>query len=167
MKNWQMLIGIVGFVALAIVGLLATVDMAYAYTSSNNVTGQVTVPAECMLSLNTSSIGFGSVAAGTNTGATNQVVNVTNNGNAQATNTTTRGTQWSDGGVNNFVVGQTQYSTSGFTYGAGTALTASDVVIAGGNLNKLASLQLYFGVAVPASQNPATYNQTITVTMNC
>lgn len=154
------------FSALAVMGLLLAMNTSYAYTSSANVTGQVTVPAQCVISLNASTMNFGSVAPGSDTGATNQIINVTNTGNAAATNTTIRGTQWSSG-ANTMPVGQTEYNTTSFTYGSGISLTSSDVALTGGNLGAGASLLTYFGVGVPAAQAAGTYNQTITFTMNC
>lgn len=152
---------------LAIVATLATAGMVTAYTSTQNIEAQTVVPAVCTVGLNDSYIVFGSVSPGTDTGAANQAVLVTNNGNAAAINTTVNGTQWSDGGVNNFVVGSTEWATAGFAYGAGTDMTGTPVAVPGGNLAASATLNLVFGVGVPGGQTAATYNQTIAVTMNC
>ena len=153
------------FAILATTSLLA-VGVAHAYTNSSDITATVTVPSVCTVSLNTSTISFSSVSPGTDTGSTNQVVNVTNSGNAQATNVTIKGTAWSDGGSNTMPVGQTEWGTSGFAYGSGTALTTSDAVVTN-NLGAGSSVLIYFGVGVPSGQAAATYTQTITVTMNC
>ena len=153
------------FVLAAIIGF-AAIGIVYADSDDEVITASVTVPEVCIVSLNTTSINFGSVSPGTDTGATNQVVEVTNNGNILAVNTTIEGTQWADNG-NTMVVGQTEYNTTGFTYGAGTALTGSPVTIAGGNIAAGASLDVFFGVAVPAQQAAETYEQNITITMNC
>ena len=147
--------------------LAIAIGAAKAYTDSDTITATVSVPAICTVSLDTNTIDFGSVAPGADTGATNQQVTITNSGTATATNVTIKGTDWSDGGTNSFAVGQTEWGTSAFTYGSGTDLTSSDVAITGGNLTKGASLTLYFGVGVPSGQNSASYNQTITITMNC
>ena len=156
------------FVLAAIIGF-AAIGIVYADSDDEVITATVTVPEACILSLNTTSINFGSVSPGTDTGATNQVVEVTNNGNILAVNTTIEGTQWEDttDGTFTMVVGQTEYNTTGFTYGAGTALTGSPVTITGGNLAAGTSLNVFFGVAVPAQQTAGTYEQNITITMNC
>jgi len=153
---------------IAVFAVLAiAIGAAKAYTDSDTITAQVTVPAICTVSLSTNSIDFGSVAPGSDTGSTNQQVTVTNGGNTQAINTTIKGDDWSDGGTNTFAVGNTEWSTGAFTYGSGTSLTSSDAAISGGNLAKGASLTLYFGAGVPSGQNSASYTQTITITMNC
>lgn len=154
-------------IALSVVIALFATGVVHAYTNSSTIQGQVVVPSACIATLNSSSVVFGSVTPGSNTGAANQAVSVLNNGNTQATNTTITGTTWSDGGVNSMAVGQTQYGVSGFTYGAGTALTTSPVSLTGGNLAAGGSLAVYFGVGIPVQQAAATYNQTITVSMNC
>ncbi|MCD6547486.1 MAG: hypothetical protein J7K22_02950, partial [Nanoarchaeota archaeon] len=111
----------------------------YANDTSNkwNVTDTKTfqIISTCVISLSTNSIDFGTVNAGADTGSANQQVNITNTGNTQATSTTIKGTDWSDGGVNSFAVGNTEWSTSAFTYGSGTDLTTTDATIPGGNLN--------------------------------
>ncbi len=162
MEAWKI---VAIFAVLAVTSLLA-IGAVHAYTDSSDITASVTVPAICTVSLNTTTIDFGSVAPGADTGGVNQAVNVTNGGNTQATSTTIKGNDWSDG-THTMPVGQTEWSTSTFTYGSGTALTASDATITGGNLNAGSSLILYFGVGVPSGQAAATYSQTITVTMNC
>ena len=156
------------FVLTAIIGFTA-IGIVYADSDSDVITASVTVPEVCIVSLNTTSINFGEVSPGTDTGATNQVVEITNNGNIVAVNTTIEGTNWedTDAGTNTMVVGQTEYDTAGFTYGVGTALTGSPVTIAGGNIAAGASLDVFFGVAVPAQQTAGTYEQNITITMNC
>ena len=159
MEIWKIL------AVLAIIGVV--IGAAKAYTSTDTITAQVTVPSICVVSLSTNSIDFGTVNAGADTGSANQQVNITNTGNTQATSTTIKGTDWSDGGVNSFAVGNTEWSTSAFTYGSGTDLTTTDATIPGGNLNPGSSLTLYFGVGVPSGQAAATYTQTITITMNC
>ena len=133
------------------------------YNSTNNAT---VISPSCIVSLNTSTINFSSVSPGTDTGSTNQVVNVTNSGNAQATNVTIKGTAWSDGGSNTMPVGQTEWGTSGFAYGSGTALTTSDAVVTS-NLGAGSSILIYFGLGVPQGQAAGSYTQTITLSMNC
>ena len=159
METWKI---IAVFAVLAI-----AIGAAKAYTDSDTITATVSVPSVCTVSLDTNSIDFSSVSPGADTGNTNQQVTVTNGGNTQATNTTIKGGNWSDGGTNSFLVGNTEWSTSAFTYGAGTNLTSSDVAITGGDLNAGSSITLYFGVGVPSGQAAASYTQTITVTMNC
>jgi len=120
----------------------------------------------CVVSLSTNTISFGSVNPGTNTGSTNQNVTITNSGSGTATNVTIRGTDWSDGGGNTFAVGNTEWSTSAFTYGSGTDLTTTDAAITT-NLGAGNSITTYFGVGVPQYQAASSYTQTITITMNC
>jgi len=152
---------------IAVFAILAiAIGAAKAYTDSDTITAQVTVPAICTVSLSTNSIDFGSVAPGSDTGVTNQQVTVTNGGNTQAINTTIKGGNWSDGGTNTFPVGNTEWSTSAFTYGSGTDLTASNVVVTN-NLGAGNSITAYFGLGVPQYQTASSYNQTITITMNC
>ncbi len=132
-----------------------------------NITNTMTFKVEdtCIVSLNTSTINFGTVAPGADTGGVNQAVNVTNGGNTQATSTTIKGNDWSDG-THTMPVGQTEWSTSTFTYGSGTALTASDAIVAN-NLGAGSNILIYFGLGIPAQQNAGSYTQTITISMNC
>ena len=141
-----------------------TNDTSGHWNSTNTMTFKV--ENNCIVSLSTNAIDFGSVAPGTDTGNTNQQVTVTNSGNTPATNVTIKGNDWSDGGTNTMPVGQTEWSTSAFTYGSGTALTTSDAVVTT-NLANGNSITIYFGVGVPSGQAAGTYNQTITITMNC
>lgn len=158
---------IAAFVILIAAGI-AFVGIAKAYSDSDTITASVTVPAICVVNLSTNTIDFSSVTPGTDTGSNNEQVTVTNSGNTPTTNTTIKGTNWDDGAGHTMPVGQTEWSTSAFTYGSGTALTTTDTAIAAGaNLAAGSSFTLYFGVGVPNGQYPATYTQTITITMNC
>lgn len=163
MKTWEIIT--MSFL-MAVVATIGTAGMALAYTNSSDIIGGVVVPAACIVTLNGSAIDFGSLAPGLDTGATNQIIQVTNDGNTLTTSVTIEATQWSDGGTNTMVVGQTEWNNTGFTYGEGTALTGSPVSI-GSNLAAGGTQNLFFGVGVPVQQAAATYNQTITVTMNC
>ena len=153
-------------IGLLLVFIVATIGMVYAYTESTDITAGVVVPATCVLSLNSSTINFGSVSSNTDTGAANEIVEVSNNGNAITTSVTINGTQWIDAGANNFAVGQTEWFVSGFTYGSGTALSGTATSI-GSNIAASGSQNLYFGVEVPSAQVAATYEQNITIIMNC
>lgn len=164
MKKLILVLGLAFFAAA--LGLLVAVDTAYAYSNTTNITAQTVVPAICTIGLNVSSINFGTVNPGADTGAVNQAVNITNTGNTAATATNIKGSGWASGG-NTMAVGQTEYNVAGFTYGAGTDLTAVDAAITGGNLAAGSSVYVYFGVGVPAGQVAATYSQNITLTMNC
>ncbi|MCD6575860.1 MAG: hypothetical protein J7K73_01730 [Nanoarchaeota archaeon] len=159
---------IAAFVILLAAGI-AFVGIAKAYTDSDTITATVTVPAICTVNLSTNTINFNSVTPGTDTGSTNQQVTVTNGGNTPTTNTTIKGTNWDDGAGHTMAVGQTKWSTSSFDYStSGTPLTTTDTAIpAGASLAAGSSFTLYFGVGVPNAQYPATYTQTITITMNC
>ncbi len=153
------------FVLMAVVGL-AAMSLAYAQSDSETITADVTVPEVCIVSLNTTTISFGEVSPGTDTGETNEVVTITNDGNVQATETTIEGTDWDDG-VNTMAIGQTVWNTADEDYELGESLTDTAESIIGGDLTAGASLDVFFGVAVPEQQPPGTYEQDITITMNC
>ncbi len=136
--------------------------------ASSNRTLTVNVNTTCIASLSTSLLNFGTVAPGTDTGANSLLLRINNTGTATVTNTTVRGTNWTDSGSNNFIVNYTKYGDTNVTYTSLTsALTASDAALANGNISSGGSLDTYWGLAVPNAQNSAVYNQTITVTMNC
>ena len=147
-----------GFVAFSLL-----FGLAAAYASSSNVLAQVTVISACIISLDTGSISFGSMAPGAT--STDAEVNVNNTGNTQAS-VNVNGSAWSDG-THTMAVGQTRYSASpGTAYGSMTALTgtpaAATAPIAGG-----ATTTTYWKLSIPAAQAAGAYNQTITFSVSC
>lgn len=115
------------------------------------------------ISVTTSSINYGAVPAGTNTGATNQFATTTNAGNSSTTLRLYASSTLASG-ANSIATSSQGYSTSSFTYpGTSTALTASAVTVAGfslvpatstnGNPNRLT----YWGLNVPGGTPSGTY----------
>ena len=150
----------------SVFAILAVFVMGVAYADSDDVEAQVIVPSTCTISLDVTSFTWGSINAGADSTTLNKAVQVSNTGSDTAA-LTVKGEDWSDGGVLSFGVGNTEWSVTPATnYGSGTDLTTGDVSVNAALANG-ANDDIYFGVGVPASQDAATYNQTITLTLTC
>jgi hypothetical protein len=133
--------------------------------SSGSVTASVNVPLYCGITLNPTSISFGSVSPGSNV-PTNVLVTDTNSaGNTQA-NVLIEGGNWISVS-SSFGVSNTLWDSTTQTTYTGNALTLS-LASTGETLSASAgSNTLYFGLAVPASQAAGVYSQTITIENSC
>ncbi|RJP43099.1 hypothetical protein C4587_03015 [Candidatus Parcubacteria bacterium] len=113
----------------------------------------------------TSSINYGTLAAGQDTGSTNQVATTSNAGNSSTT-LQLRATQTLTSGSNTIATSSQVYSTSTFTYaGTSTALTDSLVTVGGFFLTAptsqtLVSQGTFWGLSVPGGTATGTYSGT-------
>lgn len=145
---------------------IATIDVVD--SGLNNASGNSTpVETNTLIALNaTSAINYGSLAAGANTGSTNQSVTVTATGNV-GLDTELSGSDMTFS-TYTIPVGNQEYSTSTFTYGAGTDLSSSPTEVEL-NVQKTttdtpASKVLYWGIGLPAIVGAGTYEGVNTIT---
>ncbi len=113
----------------------------------------------------TSSISYGTLAANSNTAGVNSTTTVTNTGNTNI-DPDLSGTVMTSGG-DTIAVGQQEYATDAFSYGAGTDLTTSPVSLnitlpqrTSGAITDTVS----WGIGVPAGTPPGSYTGTNTFT---
>ena len=114
----------------------------------------------------TSSIAYGSLSAGADSGATNATTTITNTGNV-AMDPQLSGTDMADGG-NTIVVGSQEYSAAPFTWGAGTDLTSSGVALdltlpQGTSGTVPVTDDVSWGLGVPGGTPTGSYTGTNTV----
>jgi hypothetical protein len=120
-----------------------------------------------LIALNvTSSINYGSLTPGANSGATNQSTTVTNTGNVPIDGEISGSAMCIDypvcAGIT-IPVGSQEYATSTFTYGAGTDLTGSATIIQL-NLAKPTSSPststgtIYWGIGIPSPLETGAYS---------
>jgi len=143
--------------------------------SSNTLSVTVNVLSTCYISLNATSINFGTLPTGTNTGNTwNGIVDKDNGGNVQAT-INVYGGNWvySSNPQITFYVANTVWSpTNTVGYSSGRPLTLSFVstniiVPAPTQSNPSTSNTVYFGVAVPGGAPVGAYTQNIIIANEC
>ncbi len=135
---------------------------------SANATGTGDSPGVQMNTLNainvtTSSINYGTIAASSTSGSTNQVATTSNAGNSSTT-LQFRALQTLVSGSNSISTGSQRYSTSSFTFpGTSTALTDSLVTVTSFLLVPPTSTSLvqraaFWGLEVPAGRPTGTYS---------
>ena len=123
----------------------------------------------CSISLNPTSINFGSIAASANVPTNQLITDTDSNGNAQAS-VLVEGTDWTGAGT--FGVSNTLYSSSSQTTYTGNALTntlttTGITVAAPTQSNPSTNSPIYFGLGVPAGAPAGAYSQTITIENSC
>jgi hypothetical protein len=117
------------------------------------------------INVTTSSINYGTLAAGVNTGSTNQTATTTNAGNSTTTLQVSAFATLTSGS-NSISTSSQRYSTSSFTYaGTSTALTASGVTVTGLMLTNPTSTSAvqratFWGLDVPGGTATGTYTGT-------
>ncbi len=117
------------------------------------------------INVTTSSIDFGTLGAGADTGSTNQVATTTNAGNSSTTLQLSASVTLTSGG-NTIATSSQHYSTSTFTYsGTSTALGSSPVTVGGFTLTNPTSSSnvskaTFWGLAVPGGTPTGTYSGT-------
>lgn len=137
-------------------------------TDSANATGSADssgVELNTLVAVNvtTSSINYGTVTGGTNTGAVNQTATTTNAGNVTTTLQLSALSTLTNGG-NIIETSSQRYSTSSFTYpGTSTPLTGSAVTVGGVTLVQPTSTSFvdratFWGVSVSSSFPTGTYS---------
>ncbi len=117
------------------------------------------------INVTTSSLNYGTLAAGVNTGAVNQTATSTNAGNSSTTLRLSASATLTSG-ANSISTSSQGYSTSTFTYpGTSTALTASAVTVTGFTLTSPTSTSVveratFWGLNVPGGTATGTYTGT-------
>jgi hypothetical protein len=115
------------------------------------------------INVTTSSINYGTLAASSTSGGTNQVATTSNAGNSSTT-LQLKALQTLVSGSNSIATSSQRYSTSSFTFpGTSTALTESLVTVSGFLLVPPTSTSLvqrptFWGLEVPAGTPTGTYN---------
>lgn len=138
------------------------------FKDANNGTGTGDATGQELLTLNainvtTSSLNYGTIAASSTSGATNQVATTSNAGNSSTT-LRLRALQTLVSGSNSISTGSQRYSTSTFTFpGTSTALTESLVTVTDFFLVPPTSTSLvqqaaFWGLEVPAGRPTGTYS---------
>jgi hypothetical protein len=114
------------------------------------------------INVTTSSINFGAVAAGANTGSTNQNTSSTNAGNSTTT-LQLYAVQTLASGVNIITTSSQHFATSTFTYGGAeqalgsTAATVTGFVLTAPTSSSYVSGAVQWGLAVPGGTPTGTY----------
>ena len=109
----------------------------------------------------TSSINYGSVSAGADTGATNQSATSTNAGNSSTT-VQVKANATLTSGANSIATSSQEYVSSTFTFGAGVDLTESLVTISGAFMTSPTGTsnvfqRSFWGLGVPGGTASGTY----------
>jgi len=143
--------------------------------SSNTLSVTVNVLPTCYISLNATSINFGTVSSGANTVTTwNGILDSDPGGNLPAT-IQVAGTNWIYAS-NTFYVANTVYSgTNTISYSQAfptnslsLGLTSTSLTIAQPTqANPTTSTKIYFGLGVPGGTPQGAYTQTITIANEC
>jgi len=115
----------------------------------------------------TSSIGYGALSAGADTGTTNSTTTVTNTGNVEI-DPELSGTNMASGG-DTIPVGSQEYAAAPFTWGAGTDLTTSGVALnitlpQGTSGTVPVTDDVSWGIGIPGGTPSGSYTGTNTVT---
>jgi len=143
--------------------------------SSNTLAVALKVKPTCFISLNPTSINFGSLVPTANTSTTwNGIVDTDNGGNAQAT-IYVSGTNWtftSNPSIYFYVANTVWSSTNTGTYSSGTPLTLSAVstgiiIPAPTPSQKATSNTIYFGAGIPGGAPVGSYTQNIIIANQC
>jgi hypothetical protein len=144
-----------------VMSLLLNVTGGTTTTSSTTTT---TILSTCTLSLNSSSINFGSLNP--NDISNDQSLAVTSTGSVATTSFSIYGTDWDDGNGHTMIVGQTHWDTSGAVYGSmNTLLVSPGSTLT--NLGASSSQIFHFKLQIPSGQTQGSYTQTITFTAGC
>lgn len=134
-------------------------------TGQATLTGSATVTSTCILTLNASSVSFGSLAPLAT--SVNQTVTASNDGNAAILLLYVNGSAW--GGAGTMVSNQTHFTNSTFvdydTSGVQQLTTTQATVLTG--LNASATNSTFFKARVPSGQTAGAYTQTIQFTESC
>ena len=141
--------------------LSATTSDGVATTTATNTPQAIEVSTLYALDV-TSSLSYGTLAANTNTGATNSTTTATSTGNAAIDADISQTTALTSGAFTIPAANQ-EYSNVAFTYTAGTDLTTSPVNLELGNANPTSttsppSSDISWGLNVPAGQANGTYS---------
>ncbi|MEK7465284.1 MAG: hypothetical protein AAB631_00740 [Patescibacteria group bacterium] len=138
-------------------------------SASSTATSTAATELNSLYALNiTGSISYGSVAAGADTGASNQTATVTNTGNFKI-DSEFSGTNMTDGS-NTINATQQKYATSSVTYASltfnlSTTATARDINIVKATSSSTPSTQgTFWGIAIPNGQVAGSYTGTNTFT---
>jgi len=144
-----------------------SVSSAYTVTASVNVLGT------CFISLNPTSLNFGSIAANANVLTNNLVTDSNPNGNVAA-NVLVEGTSWNSISTPSigFGVSNTLWNPSSLNAYSGNALTntlapTGITITAPTQANTITSSPIYFGLGVPGGTPAGSYSQTITIENSC
>lgn len=150
----------------AIVGVLGAGITEAALYNTVSITGQLTIPSNCIFTTNTVTLSFGSIQQGSNAGSTLFALNAIDGGNI-GSNVFVSGASWTYGS-NTFAVGNTVWSkSSGTSFGSATALTGSAVDTLVYVPSAGASNTVYWSAAAPLYQAPGSYTQAISITNSC
>jgi hypothetical protein len=126
----------------------------------------------CSISLSSTSINFGSIAASANVPTNNLITDTDSGGNVQAS-VLVEGTDWT-GTAGTFGVSNTLYSSSSQSTYTGNALTNTLItgitgitIAAPTQSSPSTNSPIYFGLGVPAGAPAGAYSQTITIENSC
>ncbi len=151
--------------------MLALGSVAFASSTTSNVTANVAVESVCYINLSPNAISFGSMFP-TETYPDNVLVTDSDpNGNVAA-NVLVSGSNWVSG-TNSFGVSNTTWSaTSSSTFLTTNRLSATPAITgitiaAPTTSSNTPSNSIYFGLNVPGAIPAGTYTQTITIENSC
>lgn len=181
-KEFIVRFGLVAFavaIALSAFAFIGDVPLSYAFTAANTVSASATVTSVCYLSsLSTTSVNFGSIAAGANVPTNNQITITDNGGNAAASVLVAGGLGpsspyngvWT--GTNNFGVANTLYSASTQATYTGTAVTntlvASGITVPQPTVAAPSqSVSIYFGLNIPGGTAAGAYTTNVILETSC
>ena len=148
-----------------VLALLLFTGLVAAATDTNQTIFTVTSGTVCSLSSNTTEHNFGTLNPGQYSAEVE--INLTNIGNIEMNISVWAGTDWTDGGVNNFDMSYLRYNSTNmsnegcnFTHDAGTNMSANNVTL-WNDIGQFAGMQICYRVLVPPATVAATYTITI------
>ncbi len=147
-----------------------TYSIYNAISTANTLAVSANVQGACYISLNPTTVNFGSVYASANVPVNNLVTDTDGGGNVAAS-VLVDGTSWVSGS-NNFGVSNTLWNANTQSTYTGNQLTGSLAITgitvpAPTQSSPSASNSIYFGVGVPGGTAGGIYQQTITIENSC
>lgn len=152
-------------------GYIEISDASAASADITSSAGIVDVETLLALNLDSSTMSYGSLSAGEDTGSTNQTIDVENNGNASIGVEVSATQMCTDYPTctHSIAVAYQEYNTSAFTYGAGVNLSTA-AIDTGLSISKVSTYppsghwqSLYFGMGLPMTVYPGNYTGTINI----
>ncbi|MDE1855501.1 MAG: hypothetical protein KGH57_04260 [Candidatus Micrarchaeota archaeon] len=161
-------------IAVTLIAIFSPAALVFASTTNtfNGITTKVQVSGVCVPLITNTVINFGSVQPGFSA-STSNAEKVTDSGSVSTNillysdSGVALSGNWQDGGVGNFLVGNTLWDGQTHAANNGNQLTNSITADTQIFVPVGTSANLFFGLNVPTGQVPGTYTQGITVTFSC
>ena len=140
---------------------LARITVNDGALASSTISSGVELNYTTALDVTETSIPYGTIKSGQNSGSSNATTTVVNFGNTPL-DSGVYGSDMSDGGVNTIAIGQQHWSLANFTYPAGASTTASTATtsmnVARPTNASAFSSPIYWGIGVPGGKPSGVYS---------